>query len=121
MACRRIRSHFLMLKMSPRVPVMRKRTEKFIAVKITSAHIKLQERVAYLRVFRRNHEQLRAMTGPGGGLKALGFDTFNDADTDEEVRQAYEGLKSAPVLDVTTGKDASFLWHLRRSRLTGDW
>lgn len=82
---------------------MRKRTEKFIAVKITSAHTKLQERVAYLRVFRRNHEQLRAMTGPGGGLKALGFDTFTDVDTDEEVRQAYEGLKSAPVLDVTTG------------------
>lgn len=82
---------------------MRKRTEKFIAVKITSAHTKLQERVEYLRVFRRNHEQLRAMTGPGGGLKALGFDTFTDVDTDEEVRQAYEGLKSAPVLDVTTG------------------
>lgn len=83
---------------------MRKRTEKFIAVKINSAHTKLQERITYLRVFRRNHEQLRAMTGPGGGLKALGFDTFTDVDTDEEVRQAYEGLKSAPVLDVTTGK-----------------
>lgn len=85
-------------------PVMRKRTEKFIAVKINSAHTKLQERVSYIRVFRRNHEQLRAMTGPGGGLKALGFDTFADVDMDGEVGQAYEGLRNAPVLDVTTGE-----------------
>jgi hypothetical protein len=111
----------------PCLSVMRKRTEKFIAVKITSAHTKLQERVAYLRVFRRNHEQLRAMTGPGGGLKALGFDTFTDVDTDEEVRQAYEGLKSAPVLDVTTGTSFSLFTrrvlirsHYRRNRDLGD-
>jgi hypothetical protein len=83
---------------------MRKRTEKFIAVKINSAHTKLQERVSYIRVFRRNHEQLRAMTGPGGGLKALGFDAFSDVDMDGEVGQAYEGLRNVPVLDVTTGE-----------------
>lgn len=83
---------------------MRKRSEKFIAVKINSAHIKLQERIAYLRVFRRNHEQLRAMTGPNGGLKGLGFDTYTDVDMDEEIGQSYEGLKNAPVLDVSSGK-----------------
>lgn len=87
---------------------MRKRTEKFIAVKINSAHTKLQERVSYVRVFRRNHEQLRAMTGPGGGLKALGFDAFTDIDMDGEVSQAYEGLRNVPVLDVTIGKAISY-------------
>lgn len=46
------------------------------------------------------------MTGPGGGLKALGFDTFADIDMGGEVSQAYEGLRNAPVLDVTTGKTA---------------
>jgi dynein heavy chain 1 len=84
---------------------MRKRSEKFIAVKINSAHVKLQERIAYLRVFRRNHEQLRAMTGPNGGLKGLGFDTYTDIDMDEEISQSYEGVKNAPVLDVSSGKD----------------
>lgn len=44
------------------------------------------------------------MTGAGGGLKALGFDTFADVDMDGEVSQAYEGLRNAPVLDVSTGK-----------------
>jgi dynein heavy chain 1 len=83
---------------------MRKRNEKFIPVKINSAHVKTQERVAYLRDFRRTHEQLRVMTETQGGLKGLGSENMLDVNMEEEVRSAYEGLKPVPVLDTSLGK-----------------
>lgn len=77
----------------------RKRTEKFISIKINPAHAKLQERVAYLRNFRRSHEQLRTITGRSlGGLEA----PF-DIDMTEEVRLSYESVKNVDVLDVSSG------------------
>lgn len=89
--------------------VMRKRNEKFIPVKINSAHTKTQERVSYLRDFRRTHEQLRVMTGSQGGLKGLGSENMLDVNMEEEVKLAYDGLKPVPVLDTSIGQSQDAL------------
>lgn len=65
--------------------VTRKRQEKFIQIKIVAAHGPLQERLAYLRSFRKQHEQLRVMTGPKHALKGLGGDALTDIDMAKEV------------------------------------
>ncbi|BGP13270.1 hypothetical protein JCM10213_004960 [Rhodosporidiobolus nylandii] len=101
--------------------VTRKRSEKFIPIKISPAHAKLQERVLYLRQFRKQHHQLQVMVGPLGnetvgaitaGDKASGevdgetakewTSMLGDIDMDAEVRQAYESIKNVDVLDVST-------------------
>ena len=106
-----------------RRPVTRKRAEKFIQIKITPAHAKLQERLAYLRRFRKQHEQLKVMTGPTKGLmKVAGAGaaralTNGEAattattmaeripaiDMEDEVRLAYEAVRGVDVLDVSVG------------------
>ncbi|GAA5850789.1 hypothetical protein JCM8547_009091 [Rhodosporidiobolus lusitaniae] len=101
--------------------VTRKRSEKFIPIKISPAHAQLQERVLYLRQFRKQHHQLQVMVGPLGsetrragevGLENGEVDgetakewtsTLGDIDMDAEVRQAYESIKNVDVLDVSTG------------------
>lgn len=83
---------------------MRKRGEKFIPVKINSAHIKTQERLTYLQAFRRSHEQLQVMTGPNGGLKSLANEGFVNVDMEAEVKKAYENVKNVDVLDTSAGE-----------------
>jgi hypothetical protein len=83
--------------------VTRRRNEKFILIKITPAHTRLQERVRYLREWRKQHEQLAVMTGPTKGL-GLGGEGIGGMDMEEEVREAYEIVKRVDVLDVSQGK-----------------
>lgn len=73
--------------------VTRKRSEKFLPIKINPAHAKLQERVSYLRQFRKHHNQLQVMVGPlGNETKRIGDGTekgsamLTDIDMDAEVR-----------------------------------
>ncbi|KAK4688349.1 dynein cytoplasmic 1 heavy chain, partial [Tremellales sp. Uapishka_1] len=89
--------------------VSRKRAEKFISIKINPAHAKLQERVAYLRAFRRSHEQLRVMTGSTRNFSGLGSDAPFDIDMEEEVRTSYESVKNVDVLDVSA--EGSEIWY----------
>lgn len=96
--------------------VTRKRNEKFIPIKINPAHAKLQERASYLRQFRKQHEQLRVMTGPTKGLmgndakrirgpgRQQGATALLDVDMEEEVRAAYDRVKTVDVLDVSPGE-----------------
>jgi dynein heavy chain 1 len=86
--------------------VSRKRAEKFISIKINPAHAKLQERVNYLRAFRRSHEQLRVMTSSTGGSSGLGSEAPFEIDMDEEVRLSYESVKNVDVLDVSPGEQS---------------
>ncbi|GAA5901689.1 dynein heavy chain [Sporobolomyces salmoneus] len=101
--------------------VTRKRAEKFIPIKISPAHSKLQERITYLRAFRKQHQQLQVMVGPLGSetrrtgeIKLNGeidgestttkkdwTTSLGDIDMDAEVRQAYESVKNVDVLDVS--------------------
>ncbi|EIN13215.1 dynein heavy chain protein 2 [Punctularia strigosozonata HHB-11173 SS5] len=86
--------------------VTRKRSEKFIPIKVVPAHAKLQERVRYLRDWRKQHEQLAVMTGPTKGL-GVGIEV-GGMDMEEEVREAYEIVKRIDVLDVSV--DGTEIW-----------
>ncbi|KAA1475369.1 cytoplasmic dynein heavy chain 1 [Dentipellis sp. KUC8613] len=81
--------------------VTRKRSEKFIPIKVAPAHAKLQERTRYLREWRKQHEQLAVMTGPTKGLGGVGVEV-GGMDMEEEVKEAYEVMKRIDVLDVST-------------------
>ncbi|KAK7047179.1 dynein heavy chain [Paramarasmius palmivorus] len=80
--------------------VTRKRSERFIPIKVVPAHAKLQERTRYLRDWRKQHEQLAVMTGPTKGLGAVGMEV-GGMDMEEEVKEAYEIVKRIDVLDVS--------------------
>ncbi|KZS90334.1 cytoplasmic dynein heavy chain 1 [Sistotremastrum niveocremeum HHB9708] len=80
--------------------VQRKRQEKFIPIKINPAHQKLMERARYLRDWRKQHEQLAVMTGPTKGLASVGKG-LGGLNMEEEVKEAYEAIKSIDVLDVS--------------------
>ena len=82
--------------------VTRKRSERFIPIKVVPAHGKLQERVRYLRDWRKQHEQLAVMTGPTKGLGAE-VGGAGGMDMEEEVKEAYEVIKRIDVLDVSVG------------------
>lgn len=98
--------------------VTRKRNEKFIPIKVQNAHAKLQERIRYLREWRKRHEQLAVMTSGHssiaasfnnalgsvgkGGVNELGIGE-SGMDMEEEVKEAYEVVKRIDVLDVSTG------------------
>jgi dynein heavy chain 1 len=82
--------------------VARKRSEKFIPVKVANAHAKLQKRCDYLMDWRSKHEQLAVMTDPtrglGGGVLDMGI---GGMDMEEEVKEAYEIVKRIDVLNVS--------------------
>lgn len=61
----------------------RKRSEKFIAIKINSAHKMLEGRLDYLRGFRKQHFMLMGMVKPLSGLSRVGS---GGIDMDAEVR-----------------------------------
>ncbi|PLW56951.1 hypothetical protein PCANC_02857 [Puccinia coronata f. sp. avenae] len=95
----------------------RKRNEKFIAIKINASHTELKKRCEYLRGFRKQHEQLRIMTGRDQGISRLDLGPstavgardaagshlgeLTDLDMEEEVRAAYESVKNVDVLDAS--------------------
>jgi dynein heavy chain 1 len=101
--------------------VTRKRSEKFLPIKINPAHAKLQERVNFVRAFRKQHEQLhqtivRVMTSPrakkatvvvDGQVKSVVEEeesvSISDVNAVEEVKLAYESVKNIDVLDVSPG------------------
>jgi hypothetical protein len=88
--------------------VTRKRSERFIPIKVQPAHAKLQERTRYLKEWRKQHEQLAVMTGPTKGLGGVGVQV-GGMDMEEEVKEAYEVMKRIDVLDVSTGESPIYL------------
>jgi hypothetical protein len=79
----------------------RKRSEKFIHIKVVPVHDKFQERTKYLKEWRKRHEQLAAITGPTKGL-GVGMNV-GGIEMEEEVKEAYEVTKRIDVLDVSVG------------------
>jgi len=90
--------------------VARKRSEKFIPIKVLPAHGKLQERVRYLRDWRKQHEQLAMMTGPTKGLASVAKEV-GGMDMEEEVNEAYKMVKCIDVLDVSQLVCHSLVFH----------
>ncbi|KAL0564429.1 dynein heavy chain, partial [Marasmius crinis-equi] len=80
--------------------VTRKRSERFVPIKVVPAHAKLQEQTHYLLDWQKQHEQLAVMTGPTKGLAVGGLEA-GGMDMEEEVKEAYEIVKRIDVLDVS--------------------
>ncbi|KAJ1937285.1 dynein heavy chain, partial [Linderina pennispora] len=97
--------------------VTRKRSEKFIPIKIRAAHAALQERVQFVYQFRQSHEQLqqtimRVMGSQASILEApagdSGSSSVGDIAAIDEIRSAYDSVKMVDVLDVTP--EGAELW-----------
>ncbi|RKP12335.1 dync1h1 protein, partial [Piptocephalis cylindrospora] len=89
--------------------VTRKRSEKFIPIKINAAHAKLQERMSFVRAFRRQHEQLYQTivreTAESTTEVAI---VQEEVDAVEEVSLAYQLVRGVDVLDV--GGEGTEAW-----------
>ncbi|ODA76229.1 hypothetical protein RJ55_08074 [Drechmeria coniospora] len=115
--------------------VTRRRSEKFIPIKINKKHSELEIRIRYVGTFRENHEQLQRtivnVLGPqtiipGVAETAAGhgavMEEMGDVDAVEEVKQAWEALQNVDMLDVTDqGKErwvrAENLYNERTTRV----
>ena len=81
--------------------IKRKQTEKFISIKVQPAHAKLQERMRYLRDWRKQHEQPAVMVGLTKGLGGVQMEV-GGMDM-EEIKEACKVMKWIDVLDVSVG------------------
>ncbi|KAJ3101821.1 hypothetical protein HDU97_001047 [Phlyctochytrium planicorne] len=92
--------------------VSRKRSEKVLNFKNKNAHSKLQERINFIRAFRRQHEQLHntilkvMKPDKSGAVEKLA--NISDVNALDDVNLAYESVKSIDVLDVSV--DGTEIW-----------
>lgn len=98
--------------------VTRKRNEKFLPIKVNAVHVKLQERITFLRAFRRQHEQLyetirKVMRtdkiGQPGSHTGGKMASMSDVNALDDINLAYESVKNVDVLDVTPGMSGATL------------
>ncbi|KAF2152302.1 hypothetical protein K461DRAFT_241389 [Myriangium duriaei CBS 260.36] len=96
---------------------IRRRHEKFIAMKVEPRFKSLRQRIAYIRTFRNGHEQLRRTISDVLGedeldepehSRQIGVDDMGDADASQEIDEAYSVLKDVDVLDVS--EDGTRIW-----------
>ncbi|KAJ2157684.1 dynein heavy chain [Coemansia sp. RSA 552] len=83
--------------------ITRKRSEKFIPIKIRAAHAPLQERLSFVHQFREQHEQLQQTI-----VRVMGGDGSDDSSAIGEIRLAYDIVKIVDILDVTA--EGTELW-----------
>lgn len=78
--------------------VTRKRSEKFIVIKIVNAHAKLQERLNFVLAFRTQHEQLHSTI-----VKVSRHDSGGGTTAVQDVVEAYDSVKATVnVLDISS-------------------
>ncbi|GAM88599.1 hypothetical protein ANO11243_066330 [Dothideomycetidae sp. 11243] len=97
---------------------IRRRNEKFLAMKVEPRFKLLRERIAYICTFRNAHEKLRRtisdvlgddnLMDEFEGSRQVGMDELGDVDASEEIDEAYAVLKDVDVLDVT--EDGTRIW-----------
>ncbi|KAI8873838.1 hypothetical protein GQ42DRAFT_152391 [Ramicandelaber brevisporus] len=114
--------------------ITRRRSERFMVLKVTPAHTALRERFKYICQFRQQHEQLRStvgkvMTGSSSAVTGtasaqqlnvpsasstgligpgVGGGGFVESDAVREVRSAYEIFSGFDVLD--TSAEGTAIW-----------
>ncbi|KAJ2806040.1 dynein heavy chain, partial [Coemansia guatemalensis] len=89
--------------------ITRKRSEKFIPIKIRAAHAPLQERLSFVHQFRQQHEQLQqTIVRVMGGQHQQEGESATDESAISEISQAYDVVKIVDVLDVTV--EGTELW-----------
>lgn len=88
--------------------VTRKRSEKFIPIKIVNAHAKLEERIAFVRAFRRQHAQLYSTIVKVTQAEKINVNNNSPplatgtVDAVEDVIHAYKSVENVDVLDVSS-------------------
>ena len=102
--------------------LIRKRNTEFVPIKINPRHVQTQERVKYVRTFRRNHEQLQktitSILGPKSGTDPVSrpgssdgiaiLEDIGDIDAVQEVASAYNAIRDVDVLD--TSPNGTEIW-----------
>ncbi|ODQ67358.1 hypothetical protein NADFUDRAFT_21086 [Nadsonia fulvescens var. elongata DSM 6958] len=99
--------------------VTRKRSEKYIKISVNSRHSKIKERLAYIYEFRSRHEQLHktiikvlARTSYNNPISFINSSTIpkisNEANPVDDLRQAYDFLRSIDILDTSPEGIASW-------------
>lgn len=88
--------------------VTRKRSEKFIPIRINAKHLKTKERLDYITNFRKRHQELRntlaKVLGTGNTSDhavLMGLEGINPLD---EIEEAYGILKNINALDTSEGE-----------------
>ncbi|MGI4871990.1 MAG: hypothetical protein ACRYFX_12530, partial [Janthinobacterium lividum] len=88
--------------------VLRKRSEKFLVIKVNATHTNVQERLFYLRRFRDGHEQLASTIANilGAQTTLSNTDTtiveqIRNLNANKDISDAYLALNNVDVLDVT--------------------
>lgn len=93
--------------------VTRKRSEKFIPIRITPRQLRTKERLEYIQGFRKRHEELYRtlykVLGSEGTIFGSGNENiipseFEGLNPLQEVEEAYTSLKDIDALDTTEGK-----------------
>ncbi|KAK9478362.1 dynein heavy chain, N-terminal region 1-domain-containing protein [Lipomyces japonicus] len=81
----------------------RKRSEKFIPIRIKAKHIATQERIDYIKSFRQAHEKLHStiMNVLGPQEKSSGSSQISADEIAEELNEAYSILRDVDVLDIS--------------------
>ena len=94
---------------------LRRRNEKFIAIRVESRHGETRDRLKYINTFRTNHEQLQRTISnvlnpritqgssafDAGADRAVALEDIGDVDAVDEVAQAYAALRDVDVLNVS--------------------
>ncbi|KAL9625204.1 MAG: hypothetical protein Q9160_000606 [Pyrenula sp. 1 TL-2023] len=95
--------------------ITRRRSDRFIPIKINKRHLKTEERLRYVKTFRHNHEQLErtilnvlgSKSASVQGIKGIADEDpamlmdIGDVDAIEEVSAAFAALKDVDVMDVS--------------------
>lgn len=88
--------------------VTRKRSEKFIPIRINAKQLKTKERLEYILAFRTRHEELRRTLNKVLGsqiVEAKSMPTeFEGINPLKEISEAYDVLKEVNSLDTSEGK-----------------
>lgn len=87
--------------------VTRKRSEKFIPIRITARHLKTKEKLEYILAFRARHEELRRTLTKVISSQGEISDQLEGVNPLDEISGAYNALNDVNVLDTSEGR----FWH----------
>jgi dynein heavy chain 1 len=98
--------------------ITRKRTERFIPVKVSSAHTELRDRILFVHDFRKNHQVLvntieRVLGGESKSGGYHGWVGLANSGALESVKAAIEPLNLLDILDVSS--EGTRLWQLNEN------
>jgi dynein heavy chain 1 len=90
--------------------VSRKRLDKFLPIRVTAAHAKFEERIKYVRNFRKQHEYLYATVGKVFIDKKTSGKTepLLSASVLTEIERAYDHVKPVDLLDLS--EEGTQIW-----------